>query len=387
MAVFHPTVALDSITGELVVAGAGTIHATTDVTGVTPLPVTDMSGVSWSGDQVPVHGGLVAAFDTGEEGPTRVLWISGGHVITLWSPEAMEVAAATSAAAASTAAVDAVTGALVEIESATTGFLTQAGYAPMLVVESVEDIPAGVGHPTVVVIPGEVYEPVVPPVPPPYRRGWAQHSVGGTSATVLSAVTAGAQPGDALVVAIVTGVSGATYTPPVGWTELLAPTTMGTRTLQIFAGAHTDPETTNYEFPAGQSAVRRAVLVAVGGAAGVGDWVVGTLGLRNVTGTSVTNLAPSVTTVVDASLVLTVSAEATSAADTIAPEVTDGGADGWFWTGEGADPSVAIETVLAATRVMALAGVAAPVTVTYQNTQTNNGSAIQVVIPPVPEGP
>lgn len=100
MAEFQPMVAIDAITAELIQTGSGQIFDESDTAGVVPLTVTDLSGVAWPGGEVPVVRGQVVGFDTGADGPSRVLWKSGSNTVFVWSPSAMEAAAAEVAAAA-----------------------------------------------------------------------------------------------------------------------------------------------------------------------------------------------------------------------------------------------------------------------------------------------
>ena len=103
----YPHVALDPSSGELVETATGTIHTLDDVSGTSPLPVTDLAGVPYAGNLVPVSRGVTAAFRV-EDHPV-VAWHTGGSVvIPMWSPTQV-AEAATAAADAAQAAASAVT--------------------------------------------------------------------------------------------------------------------------------------------------------------------------------------------------------------------------------------------------------------------------------------
>ena len=104
MAIFEPMVAIDRLTGALVLSGSGVIYAEEDTARTTPLVVTDPSGVAYPGGLVPVAGGKVASFDTGPEGPARALWASDDNEVFVWSPSALEASAGAAADAAATSA-------------------------------------------------------------------------------------------------------------------------------------------------------------------------------------------------------------------------------------------------------------------------------------------
>ncbi len=93
---------------------------------------------------------------------------------------------------------------------------------------------------------------------------------------------------------------------------------------------------------------------------------------RNGHGTSTTNVAPSVTTTVDNSVVVSISTERTVAAETDSQIIVDNGMTKQY---HGAYPAGDDRNINIADKTIATAGVSNNTTWTYPNTQTNNGIA------------
>jgi hypothetical protein len=93
---------------------------------------------------------------------------------------------------------------------------------------------------------------------------------------------------------------------------------------------------------------------------------------RNGHGTSTTNVAPSVTTTVDNSVVVSISTERTLAAETDSQIIVDNGMTKQY---HGAYPAGDDRNINIADKTIATAGVSNNTTWTYPNTQTNNGIA------------
>ena len=93
---------------------------------------------------------------------------------------------------------------------------------------------------------------------------------------------------------------------------------------------------------------------------------------RNGHGTSTTNIAPSVTTTVDNSVVVSISTERTLAAETDSQITVDNGMTKRYY---GAYPAGDDRNINIADKTIATAGVSNNTTWTYPNTQTNNGIA------------
>lgn len=103
MYTYSPVVALDATTGELIESSAGKLFAIDDTAAQTPLAVSDVSGIAFPGGVVPVASGLVAGFQVTDH--TRVMWVSGDARVAIWSPDAMEAAAASAAESAAASAI------------------------------------------------------------------------------------------------------------------------------------------------------------------------------------------------------------------------------------------------------------------------------------------
>jgi hypothetical protein len=234
-------------------------------------------------------------------------------------------------------------------------------------------------------LPASLYltKPERPMQDPVILRGWIHDAQTGPTPTTLYAVAAGVQPGDWMIAVMVGGPDDQAWFPPDGgWTQIVAPRQMGTRSFEAWARQWLTGDPSTFAFtPESSSPVpTRGALAVLGNADGLASWVVGSVGVREETGTSTTNVAPALTTTT-ASMVITLSAEATIAADTIPPSVTAGDAVNWFWTD---DASPAIETVFAASLQQVEAGLTSAVTISYGNPQTYNGLALQIAVPPIP---
>jgi hypothetical protein len=205
--------------------------------------------------------------------------------------------------------------------------------------------------------------------------------VGGTTAVSLARASAGAATtGDTVLVAVQAALTGvvprctnATFVP------LFAPTTMGTRTVQVLARYVAAGDPTSYTFDlTGASASKLGHMVTIRGApiAAQLDLLahlrVGRVGTRAAgDGTTLTDIAPAVAA--DAGgLVLAASFEATTLDDTVGPTSS------WTLVAWTDDPSV--ESIAWWRTIAAAAGSTAPLTVTYQNPQAANGAAVQVAV-------
>lgn len=134
---YDPLVAYDAMSGELLVTATGTIHALDDVDALTPLPVTDLAGVPLAGAQVPVVRGLTTGFRV--EDAQRVMWVSGEHRITLWSPTGLQAAAEAAATSAASSLVS-VTGQVDRAEQAALRAEAAAGQASAVTDAAVAEV-------------------------------------------------------------------------------------------------------------------------------------------------------------------------------------------------------------------------------------------------------
>jgi hypothetical protein len=182
----------------------------------------------------------------------------------------------------------------------------------------------------------------------------------------------------------------ATTQTPAGWTELLPATTIGTRQMIVWAKVRSAADGDTYSFTQTTGVAKKVTIAEILGTdSTIANIVVGTFRNRAGSGGTFTNIAPSVTTPVNNCLVLTLSGEATSATEANLPVVS--GATKWY---DAVQTSTSfIEQVTTATLDMPTAGATAAVNITYPNTQTANGGALQIVLrpaadvtPPAPVG-
>lgn len=217
----------------------------------------------------------------------------------------------------------------------------------------------------------------------PVQRGAHNVKVGGlTDASVL--VPNDVVPGDWLIVAGM-GQSGQTLSPPAGqgWTSLFARTVTGTRATQAFAKQRKRDDPDVYAFTYDVNGAHRVVITSVRDAVDIAQWIIGTPCPRGTTGTSLTNVATGIA-VPNNTTVITISTEATNAVEAAPPVPTN--ATEWFY--EAIHPlNSQIETVGLYYNDVALASTTSSVTITYPNSQTSNGFAIQIGIPLGTVGP
>lgn len=202
-----------------------------------------------------------------------------------------------------------------------------------------------------------------------------------SSATSLSRTTANAGTGDVVVVVIFADTTNPTWTPSATFATLVPQTAVSTRRFIIYARVVEAGDATSYTFTPSVSAGRAATMIAISGS-GITTQadlatipVVGTVGLRAVTGTSTTNVAAgSALTTVD-NLIVTASVESTSTADTVGPSWSNATAIAW------SDDTFTAETTAWGYATQAGTGTPANVTITYQNTNASNGAAVQIAFP------
>lgn len=160
-------------------------------------------------------------------------------------------------------------------------------------------------------------------------------------------------------------------TAPAGWENVTALLSPGTSEVRVFAKKRLFGET-SYVFTQDVTNVRCIAMFWIQGADEYVNWVIGAAGLRAVTGTSFTNVAPSITVPADC-LVLNLSAERTTA-DELADPTVDVGTK-WFVTQGNIDEGIFVSYETPA------AGATGTRTTTYPNTQASNGVALLVGIP------
>ena len=220
----------------------------------------------------------------------------------------------------------------------------------------------------------------------PVVIGWADDTKGGTTPVSLVRATAGAIPGDLVLILTVTSVNSAVFQITNStFVTIGGPVVAGSRAMQVLARVVDGTDPAAYAGDVGAvSATHHALLLTIRGTgftsnADLTKLVKGTFALRATTGTSFTNVAPGLTTTDANSLVLIASGEATTVDDTVAPFIstTGLGASTVVWPD---DPN--IESCFWGKFVKAAIGTTPSVTITYQNTQASNGAAMQIAVPP-----
>jgi len=213
--------------------------------------------------------------------------------------------------------------------------------------------------------------------------------VGGVGTMSLSRATANAVTGDVVLIASTSITVGTTIFDCTNATFVtISPAAvMGTRTCQVIARYVEAGDPASYICGTGATSTGKVgLMITVRGSgitsqAELSKIIKGPLGLRNVTGTVLTNVANGVVTPENDSLVLTASFEATTANETVTP-VFSGGATlvTWSTTVLGATQ---VETVLWGSKSQLLPSLTSADTITYQNNQSaTNGAAVQIAIPP-----
>ena len=218
----------------------------------------------------------------------------------------------------------------------------------------------------------------------PSVLGWGTAIQAGTGSFAVDVSDANPQLGClVLFLAVRTDAPSFLTDLPMTSRALTPPTQMGTRSMLVCADVYSGaPFTFTKKSP---SAANSIMYVTVADGAELSELVAGTVGVRNVTGTSTTNVAPGVSAEKD-SLVVTFSAEATTAAEPWEPTVS--GSSKFAYRPQTTSGTISVETLIAAQLPISSSGLTSPVTITYPNTQANNGSAVQIVVPkPKPLGP
>lgn len=167
-------------------------------------------------------------------------------------------------------------------------------------------------------------------------------------------------------------------TPPGDWTTLVPFATVGSGTMSFGLWAHRklDGETTySWSQTTSQSNGFNYRLVFVRGGDDVSNWTQGAFDYRQNTGTTTTNVAASITTTVDNSLALLISAERTIATETSDQVTCTNFTKQYF-------ENTYDQSTFYATKDMSVAGSTGSSTITYPNPHNYNGIAGILGIPP-----
>lgn len=186
--------------------------------------------------------------------------------------------------------------------------------------------------------------------------------------------------GETALVALNIGSTSVTITPPAGWTQLFAKTSLGSRACVAYYYTKTDEFEVEATFTASAATGLKHALLGVLGAAPA-NWIVGPVWTRALHGTTLTTVIDGVTTLTDDNLALALAFEATTAAES--PNTIVGVNNGFVEIGYAAQNTI-IETIWAGTKDIAVAGDVGDTTVTYQNTQASNGAGIMIAFPQGP---
>lgn len=216
----------------------------------------------------------------------------------------------------------------------------------------------------------------------PTRDGYTDISyIYGTGDTFLADISAVPDGGWMIIVA--TYVNGTTPTTPAGWTALESRKTVNTLNTSIYAKIKQPGDSATQLFdPSGVDGrlYGTAVLLWGRASASVSSWTIGSFGDRAVNATAFTDLTPTVNVTTAKSLVLSLAMERTTAAETNYTSLT--GATPWIWIPQrDADK---IQTIAIGYNEQASTGTSQAMLVTYPNNQSTNGTAVQIVIPPIP---
>lgn len=185
------------------------------------------------------------------------------------------------------------------------------------------------------------------------------------------------------VVVVMTSAAGASATrqptPSAGWTNIVPFATVGTGTMSFGVWAHkrTSGETTyTWTQTTAESNNTIARMIFIRGADDITQWITGTFQNRASSGTTTTNIAPSITAVSDHTLALLISSERTIATETDSQVTCDNFSKDWFENNFDS-------TLFVANKDMVTAGATGSVTITYPNAHSQNGIAGIIGIPGV----
>ncbi|HEY8886058.1 MAG TPA: DUF4082 domain-containing protein [Candidatus Microsaccharimonas sp.] len=212
----------------------------------------------------------------------------------------------------------------------------------------------------------------------PTRKGYV-HAIGASTGVTLTPDGTIAV-GDWMIMVIAT-FNTIVVTTPTGWTVLQPMTSTGTQNTGIFAKLRAVGDTSYFAPVASGVVATDGTLFWGSGSDVVSSWIIGTTMARaSISPTTTTdNVAPSITTTTDHTLVFSISTERTAADESDIVSIT--GAQKWAFFPQ--PNSVDIQTTaLGVVRDVSPAGATSDVRFSYPNTQSLNGQAIQIGIPP-----
>lgn len=169
--------------------------------------------------------------------------------------------------------------------------------------------------------------------------------------------------------------------PPAGWTTLMPQKTTGTLETNLFAKIKDASDSSVLSFVGGEAyamGLTNGAILWGTGAAPVSSWTIGTYGDRGINATTTTVVTPTISVLTAKSLVLSIATERTTADEANYTSLT--GATPWAWVPQNGTSQ--IQTIAVGYNEQQSTGTSQPMTVTYPNSQTVNGTGIQVAIPP-----
>lgn len=214
----------------------------------------------------------------------------------------------------------------------------------------------------------------------PTRSGYTDVSAN-TYAGDNTEVLIGSVPSGAWMMLVFSYTNAADPIPPSGWTQLVTRKTTGTMQTIIYGKIKQAGDANQQLFDAagsGGEPTVNGVLLWGSNSAAVSAWTVGSYGDRLSNATSTTTVTPTVTTAVAKSLVLSISTERTITTETNYTSLV--GVSPWIWIPQAG--SSRMQTIAIGYEEKDSPGASQAMTVTYPNTQSTNGTAVQVIIPP-----
>lgn len=209
------------------------------------------------------------------------------------------------------------------------------------------------------------------------------HHGGSTTATFdISGIPNGAW----MIMSAMCGTTSNSVTSPVGWTVIANGTTTGSRLSYLFVKNKEASDGSTLSITQSSTDTMSYALLWGTDGAPVANWIIGSQWVRQLnspdpSGSRNRNIAPSVTTIEDDFLAIAISTEATNAytAGTEIASIPSGWEQQLSLSQTALN--VRIETIWMGTKELTAAGDSGDASITYTNTQDNNGWAMQVAIP------
>ena len=218
----------------------------------------------------------------------------------------------------------------------------------------------------------------------PTRDGYTNISTSyGTGDTML--VPIAPVPVGSWMIVVLGYTNTANAVPPAGWTTLVARKNPASSSLQvsIYGKIKQAGDSDDQLFDAGGvtgSPTTTGVLMWGSNAPAVSSWILGSFGDRAVNATSTSVVVPTTAVATAKSLVLSIALERTIAEETNYTSLV--GVTPWIWIAQPTGSSTKLQTIAVGYNEQASTGTSLPMTVTYPNSQPENGTGVQIVLPP-----